>query len=146
MPWTGGANPVRMEMTYGGETATIVYDAAKMTTRWLKATQQAHADALPRALVEVVIEWGPLADGTIGPPTLEQFQDVPLGAQVELAKRMVENYAPSSEEKNASSKPSPTTAAPAESSSTDSPSFQNGSTSSQTPSPSPDVSSAPSSS
>lgn len=146
MPWTSEERS-RIEVSYNGEVATIVFNKARLTPRWISKTQEQDSEAVSRALLDVIVEWGPVDDaGTLAKPTLDQLLDVPFAAQVNLARKLIEELGPSSEEKNASSKPSPTTAAPAESSSTDSPSFQNGSTSSQTPSPSPDVSSAPSSS
>jgi hypothetical protein len=59
--------------------------------------------------VEAIIEWGPVDEaGTVRAPTLDEMLGIPLAAQVALAKRMIEEISTSSEEGNASSKPSST--------------------------------------
>lgn len=144
MPWT---NPTRCELTmeHNGETATVAFDEAKISPLWVKRTQEKDLEAVSRALSEVILEWGPLEDGSFRAPTFDELLAVPFAAQVKLARRMIEDTGLASEEGNELSPPSANTANQAEGFEQESPVSPNGSDSSPATVPSPSVSTAPTS-
>lgn len=131
-------DPVEFTATLGGESVTVVFDGAKLTSRWAQAVRNAEAaedlDVIVGKLSEILISWDVTDEqGAEVPPSKDVLLDLPAKALGALTQRLQEAALPSDAEGNASS---PSVSVQPSGSEETSESFPNGSDTSSLPAPS----------
>ena len=131
-------DPCRIQVEFGGETATMVFDRNALTQRWAKQIQEGlnaeDVETASRSLVDLLISWDITEDdGTATPITVDVLAQLPLNFLSAIDRAISEATGISSEEGNASSRSAPN---PSSASAQVLPTSPNGSDSSTLPQPS----------
>jgi len=120
-----------------GDTVSLVFDANKVTPRWMNATMEGAANTdllvLAKALDEVLVSWDITDNGVEFPPVTDNIAVLSFPAVNLLFEEVCKAAAPSDAEGNASS---PSVSGPALASAQESASSPNGSAGSTLPTPS----------
>lgn len=119
-----------------GDVVKVVFDRNKITPAWMKDAQardeEMDVEALPKALLDVIISWDVLNGGQVTEPSLEILCSFSYPVQSGLLTAIMQAAMPSSEEGNVSMS---TSAIPGEVSSSAPVNPQNGPLPSPSPAP-----------